>query len=290
MNLKRRLKADYQVARLLCRLVAGTAGCLSILFLFSCQHASDRGGQTDSLTTRRLAGTYLLTEVDPIGKGQSLSPGTDSALNIYTYSLEYSFLSFDQEGNWWQVANDGLQEGRYVFSTNRLKTENDEFYAVRLGKQSLTMYVQRQINGQSMLFRLKAYRLNFSVDDLRFSALAKATFKRPVGPETDAQIRSRVKNSLYFYSLFFRTVYTNQFNRFKSAAIRIPIRFARLGIRIVYRFDSTANWTTLYATASDAKKAYDLFRKAQRSAGTYPAGETMIHKFSLALQKMGNAL
>jgi hypothetical protein len=222
--------------------------------------------------------------------GQLLSLSTLSALDTYADALEYSFLSFNQEGRWWQVANEELQEGQYVFSTNRLKTETDDFYDVRLGKQSLTMSVQRTINGVAVDFRLKAYRLNFSVDNLRFSALAKATFRRPTRSETDAQIRERVKNSLYFYALFFRTIYTNQFNRFKPAAIRIPIRFARLGLRIVYRFDSRANWTTLYAKTADAKKAYDLFRKAQKAAGAYPAGETMIHKFSLALQRMGNAL
>ncbi len=221
---------------------------------------------------------------------QLWSQGTDSAFKRYANSLEYSFLSFSPDGRWWQVTDEGLQEGRYRLSTDRLKTETEAFYDVRLGKQSLTLSVQRQLNGQSVACRLKAYRLNFSVDDLRFSALAKATFRQPARPETDAQLRERVRNSLYFYSLFFRTIYTNQFNQFKPAAIRIPIRFARLGIRIVYRFDARANWTTVYATTADAKKAYDLFRKAQRAAGTYPAGETMIHKFSLTLQKMGDAL
>lgn len=265
---------------------------VSALLLPGCQHASDRARQTDSLTIQQLAGTYLVTEVDPIGRGQVLlwPRGTDSAFKIYANSLEYTFLSFSPDGSWWQVTNEGLQEGRYVLSTDRLKTETDDFYDVRLGKQLLALSVQRPLNGQSVECRLRAYRLNFSIDDLRFSALAKATFRHPTRPETDAQIRERVKNSLYFYSLFFRTIYTNQFNRFKPAAIRIPIRFARVGIRIVYRFDPTANWTTLYATTSDAKKAYDLFRKAQRAAGTYPAGETMIHKFSLTLQKMGDAL
>lgn len=270
-------------------MIGRALSCLVCLFL-GCQHVSDKEAHTDSLTTGRPAGTYLLTDVEPIGAGQLMSPGTGLALRTYTNALEYSFLSFDQEGRWWQVADQGLQEGQYTISANGLKTETSDFYNVRLGKQSLTLFVRQQIDGQVIEFRLKAYRLNFSVDDLRFSALAKATFRRPTRSETDAQIRERVRNSLYFYSLFFRTIYTNQFNRFKPAAIRIPIRYARVGIRIVYRFDATANWTTLYATTADAKKAYVLFRQAQRAAGTYPAGETMIHKFSLTLHKMGNAL
>lgn len=282
--------SEYQQNSVIARLIGGALSCLICLLSAGCQHVSEKGARTDSLTTGQLAGTYLLTDIEPIGEGQLLSPGTGLALRTYINALEYSFLSFDQEGRWWQVANQELQEGRYMLSADRLTTETSDFYNVRLGKQSLTLSVQRQIEGQVIVFRLKAYRLNFSVDDLRFSALAKATFRRPTRSETDAQIRERVRNSLYFYSLFFRTVYTNQFNRFKPAAIRIPIRFARAGIRIVYRFDSTANWTTLYATTSDAKKAYVLFRQAQKAAGTYPAGETMIHKFSLTLQKMGNAL
>lgn len=284
-------QAGYQLVRLTLRLLGGLlSGWLICLSLSACQADSDSGKQTDLLTTQTLAGTYLLTTILPVTEGQVRSRSDDSVLVAYTKSLEYSLYSFSPDGTGYRLVNGVLHESRYILAQTELRVAGDVFHQLSLGRQALAMTLRRRVNGRLVALRCKAYRLNLSTDQLRFTALARAAFTHPVQSETKAQIRERVKNSLYFYSLFFRTIYTNQFNQFKPAAISLPIRYYNGGIRVPTAFDSTASWTSVYATTRDAEIAHEFFRRAANAVKTYPNGENVIHEYSLVLAKMAETL
>ncbi|NID12415.1 hypothetical protein [Fibrivirga algicola] len=258
-------------------------------WLIACQHVSDRQ-ESATITAEQLTGTYLLTTIRQIGGRPALSVSDDSAREAYARELAYSFYFFSPDSSYMWLRNGQFTKGKYKLAAGDLILGADDYYVVRSGRQSLSMVTDKLINGQVVKFQQKAYRLNFSVDDMRFTSLAKAVFTNPTRPETDAQIRERVKNSLYFYSLFFKTIYTNQFNRFKPAAISMPIRYFRGGTRVIIKFDSTATWTRLYATTADAQKAHALFKQSEKALKRYPIGNSMIHRYSLTLEQMGNNL
>jgi hypothetical protein len=265
-------------------------GFVSCLVCLSCKNRSNGNEDARVLTPATLAGTYLLTTIQPVIKDQVLTQSDYSAIMAYAKSLEYSFYWFTSDGFGQYLQNSQLQQGPYVLNGNYLTFQGETFREVELRRQSVSMVSSRPVNQIPVDFRFKAYRLNLTVDDLRFSALARAVFTHPQQPESEAQIRQRVKNSLYFYSLFFKAVYKNRFNRFKPAAISLPIRFFRGRIRVPYKFDSIANWTSQYATVADAQKAHALFRKAAKTITRYPVAKTMIHGYSLVLAQMGDAL
>ena len=244
----------------------------------------------DSLTTQALAGTYLLTTARLVGVHQGSSEDEYNDLLAYAKSLEYSLYTFTPDGQCRYLRGGVLQQGSYVLKGTNLTFGATAFQQLTLTRQSISMLLTQETNDKQIELRCRAYRLGLSIDGLRFSALEAAAFTRPAQPETDVQIRERVKNSLYFYSLFFRTVYTNQFNRFKPAAISMPIRFYNGGVKVPYKFDSTASWTKTYATMRNAERAHEYFRRAAKAVKTYPTGENYIHEYSLVLAKMAATL
>ncbi|MEZ0538693.1 hypothetical protein [Fibrella arboris] len=253
--------------------------------IVGCQSGADRA------TTRSdgiQAGTYLLTSVQPLDSQPTLDILSDSTLMSYVRSLAYSLYLFAPDGRCHRIRQGTLEQGRYVQTALTFGLET--YDRIILGKQSLTLVVSRQVGQAKVPLTYKLYRLNLGTDQLRFTALAENVFTHPVRSESDEKLRDRVKNSLYFYSLFFRTIYTNQFNRFKPAAISLPIRYYSGGIRVPVKFDSTASWTALFASVDDARKAHSLYKEAAKKVKRYPAGESMIHEYGLVLADMANAL
>ncbi|MEZ0484056.1 hypothetical protein [Fibrella aquatica] len=214
----------------------------------------------------------------------------DSALNSNLKLLEYSFYFFTPDGVGRRLLNGRYSEDNYVLDNAELTLFDDKFSQVVLNRQSLAMLAVRQVNGQNVVLRYKAYRLPMPTDELRFHALARVAFTHPIKSETDEQIKERVKNTLYFYSLFFKAVHRNRFNRFKPAAIYLPIRYYRRGIGVTTSFDSTATWTTLYATEADARKAQQFMRKAAMALKKYPVRENGIQQYALVLEQMADTL
>ena len=259
------------------------------LLLWACQSAADYPPKEDWLTPRYSADTYLITGVRPLPYTTALAVTEQQVADSVRGTLEFGLFAFEPDGNCQLILRNGLITSRYCLNGRRLGTSLGTYQPVRQTSYGFTMTVPVQADSGQIGLRCDLHRIEFGHDKQRVLALAKAVFTHPSKPETDEQIRVRVKNCLAFYALYFKAIYANQLNQFKPAAVAMPIRFYNGGLRLA-NYEDNKPWKALYATEENAKKAHRCFRKAIKSVKYYPEMGHLIIEYSAIFQQMSDFL
>ncbi len=261
---------------------------LSLLF-WACQSTSDRLPKGDWLTPRYSADTYLVTGVQPLPDTTALAVTEQQVADSVRGALEFGLFAFAPDSRCDLILRNQLIESRYRLNGRILGTLLGTYRNVQQTSYGFTMMVPVQVDSGQIGLRCDLHRIEFGHDKQRVLALAKVVFTHPSKPETDEQIRVRVKNCLAFYALYFKAIYANQLNQFKPAAVAMPIRFYNGGLRLA-NFEENRAWKGLYANEENAKKAHRLFRKAIKSVNYYPERGHLILEYAVIFDQMSNFL
>ena len=244
------------------------------------------------LRPRYSASTYLLMDAypfAPVPDTEAAQQAADSA----TSALSFSLFAVMPEGTCTLVQRNQILTSPFRLRNEVLTTSSGTYYNVLPTSYGFTMIVPVPVPTQepadTLALRCGLYRIEFGHDKQRVLALADAVFTHPTGPETDEQLRRRVKHCLAFYALYFKALYTNQFNRFRPNAVGMPVRFYRGALKLA-NYDPDAPWAGLYANANDAKRAHRLFRKAIKSVRVFPERGSLLLEYSLIFGEMSDFL
>lgn len=259
------------------------------LLLWACQPASDRLPKGDWLTPRYSADTYLVTGVEPLPYTMALAGSAKQAADSVRSALEFGLFVFAPDSSYDMILRNQLMMSRYRLDDRMLWTSLGTYRNVRQTGYGFTITVPVRVDSGAIGLRCDLHRIEFGHDKQRVLALAKVVFTHPSKPETDEQIRVRVKNCLAFYALYFKAIYANQLNQFKPAAVAMPIRFYNGGLRLA-NFEENRAWKGLYANEENAKKAHRCFRKAIKSVNYYPERGHLILEYAVIFDQMSNFL
>lgn len=259
------------------------------LLLRGCQLASDRQPGGDWLTPRYSADMYLVTGVELLPYTTALAAREQQAADSVRGALEFGLFAFTPDSNCDLIVRNRLLESRYRLDGRMLKTPLGTYRNVRQTGYGFTMTVPVRVGSGQIGLRCDLHRIEFGHDKQRVLALVKAVFTHPLKPETDEQIRVRVKNCLAFYALYFKAIYANQLNQFKPAAVAMPIRFYNGGLRLA-NYEDNKPWKGLYANEENAKKAHRCFRKAIKSVKYYPEMGHLILEYAVVFDRMSDFL
>ncbi|MBO0939098.1 hypothetical protein J2I47_21265 [Fibrella sp. HMF5335] len=243
----------------------------------------------DWLTPRYSASTYLVTAVEPLPYVVSLTQPEQQQADSVIGAMEFSLFAFSPDGTCDLIQRNRLLKSRYSLQEKQLITPRLSYQNVRQTGTGFTMTIPVSVDSGSIGLRCALHKIEFGHDKQRLLALAEAVFSHPSGPETDDQIRVRVKNCLAFYALYFKAIYANQLNRFKPAAVGMPIRFYNGALRLA-NFEENRPWKGLYANEENAKKAHRCFRKAIKSIRYYPEKGHLILEYAVIFKQMSDFL
>jgi hypothetical protein len=259
--------------------------------LFACQTAADHrnGTAVDWLRPHYSADTYLVTGVQPLPYTTALTATEQQVADSVRNALEFGLFAFAPDSSCDLILRNQLIMSRYRLDGRRLGTSLGTYRNVRQTGYGFTMTVPVQVDLGQIGLRCDLHRIEFGHDKQRALALAKVVFAHPTVPETDEQIRMRVKNCLAFYALYFKAIYANQLNQFKPAAVGMPIRFYNGGLRLA-NFEDNKPWKGLYANEENAKKAHRCFRKAIKSIKYYPERGHLILEYAVIFDQMSDFL
>ena len=222
--------------------------------------------------------------VAPISDTGRTRQQIDSTAN----ALAFSLFAVMPDGSCTFIQTNRLITSSFTLRGTTLTTGSGTFHNVVPTSYGLSLNVP--VPGETgAALRCEGYRIGFGHDERRVLALANAVFTHPTGPETDEQLRRRVKNCLAFYALYFKAIYANRLNRFKPGAIAMPIRYYSGALRLA-NYDQSAPWAGLYATANDAKRAHRLFRRAIKSVRNYPERGNILLEYALIFDEMSRSL
>ena len=257
----------------------------------SCQSAGDTGQAPvdDWLTPRYSADTYLVTSIRPLPYVTPLTNAERQAADSVTRALEFSVVAFLPDGTSQFTLPNKLVNSTFQLRDSRLITQLALFDNVIQTGAGFAMTLPIPVDSGSVGVRCNLHWIEFGHDKQRVLALAQAVFTHPSAPETDEQLRVRVKHCLAFYALYFKAIYANQLNQFKPAAVGMPIRFYNGGLRLA-NYEENRPWKGLYANEENAKKAHRQFRKAIKSVRYYPELGDLILEYSVIFQQMSDYL
>lgn len=257
----------------------------------ACQPNADTRQQVarDWLTPCYSESTYLVTNVKPLPYAVPLTKAEQQRADSVRGVLEFGLFAFSPDSSCALVLRNKLIESRYRLRGQLLGTTLGTYSRVQQTGTGFSMTMPVAVDSGMIEVRCRLHWIEFGHDKQRVLALAKAVFTQPTAPETDEQLRLRVKHCLAYYALYFKAIYANQLNQFKPAAVAMPIRFYNGGLRLA-NYEPDAPWKGIYATEDNAKKAHRLFRKAIKSVKYYPDRDNLINEYAVIFQQMSDFL
>ncbi|MBO0933126.1 hypothetical protein [Fibrella aquatilis] len=259
--------------------------------LWSCQLTgkTEQPPADDWLTPRYSADTYMVTMVQPLPAVSQPTEAEKQAVDSVIRTLEFGLFAFAPDGNCQFIGANNLINSSFQLRDSRLLTQIALFDNVQQTGSGFAMTLPIPVDSSHGSVRCGLHRIEFGHDKQRVLALAKAVFTHPPAPETDEQVRVRVKNCLAFYALYFKAIYANQLQQFKPAAVGMPIRFYNGGLRLA-NYEENRPWKGMYANEENAKKAHRAFRKAIKSVRYYPELGNLILEYSVIFDQMSRFL
>lgn len=236
-----------------------------------------------------LLGTFYVARIKVYNRHSWLNDAENAAVEQLAASLGHSLLHFDSTGLCQAIYYGRRTEARYLVQQDDLHIQDSTFHGLKLAPNGFSMQLRKRVNGKRVDLEYRAYRLNLGKDTDRFQSLANTIFTRPTAPQSDEQIRQRVKQTLTFYALFFRAIHDSHIILFKPGIVNLPIKFY-YGAMTLTPFSATDAWTTLYSTPDEARKAYALLEGAIAQNGRFRHRQSFALGFATVLHETASHL
>lgn len=242
-------------------------------FCFSCNSKKDKFNgiwmayKVENMQLDNLTGSYKGMMISDFrGEGHQL----DSFLDIE----ENRLLCFQKDGSLFDDAESfGQNKGSWALSSDekQLKVKsvkgNETFDIIKIKEKAIIARKQFRHSKDSVLYTFVPFENDKAAD---MKKCFEYLMNKPSQPESDEQIKTRLRNALKFYSYYFHIINEDlQVNSFKPKRIFLPINYYSGGIGIK-PFDANADWVYLFYNNQDAAKAYEHLILALKKVGVFP--------------------
>lgn len=268
----------------------GLLSLLGLLLLTGClSEPTEQSRAAIPSAESSILGTFYVARINVHNKVHGMTEAEKAAIQQLAATLGHGLLHFDSTGYCQSIYYGRYTKDRYLLQSTNLTIRDSTFRDLTLKPNGFAMRLGKRVNGKPVDLEYRAYRLNLGKDADRFLELANAIFRKPAAPQSDEQIRQRVKQTLSFYALFFRAIHDSHIILFKPGIVTLPIKFYYGAIALT-PFSATDSWTTLYATPDDAAKAYALLEAAVAQNGRFRHRRSFALGFSTVLDETASHL
>jgi hypothetical protein len=283
---------------------------LGITTIFACQTTENNNKQKVNIkrpfVKDSLAGNWIISSVTSDRKNKTekdtnwINLETKIALTAYSFQpngtmfIDYAEPEFTNAN--WQFNNKNkqllIQEKDTTvppFLFTVIKYQND----VLTLENNRSVIIPNVLTGEKETIHLQyiAQRLrsNDTIPNLFDAALNKWR-QKPTQAEDDAAIKTRLKESLIYYSAYFANIKGNKIPVFNIEKILSPIKFYSGGIGRK-KFKENDLWTKVFFDNKDAKKAHEMLGNAFDNIQGYPdKGGDYVAEYIVALKLVADAL
>jgi hypothetical protein len=248
-----------------------------------------------------LAGNWMIIRLTAAGNEKPSDELMDSVITPLKEKIVLTAFSFQPQGtlvidegkvgrtggNWQMNSNKQL----YITQKDTSQITTPMFNIMRYRNDSLTLenVVRVKKENYAIKYILKRLRNNDSVPDLFAPALNKWR-EKPAQAENDEAIKTRLKETLYYYSAYFANISGNKIPIFNIDKILCPIKFYSGGIGMK-RYKENDGWTKVFFDNKDAKKAHDMLDNAFSNIQGYPdKGGDYVSEYVIALKLVADLL
>jgi hypothetical protein len=262
-----------------------TSLLLTTVFLFSCSSKQD--------IKSSLRGHWLVlypdhqlrtkSEKDVYGKYQ------DSVVNLYGLKL----VEFNPEGQFTEIDSLFKTKGQWVLTNeNELQVREggrgfNPFTTTVEGIQNDTLRLVQLLPLEHEKIKVVWHLKKVDEDTLAqklVSSEANQWRRKPAKPESDAEIRKRLKSVLMYYSIYLKLV-SNESSYFLIPRIHLPFRYYQHAIGM--REKITPGFINLFYNENDAKKAYEILSQTiTRLSNEFEWADNFVVEYSLFFKKM----
>ncbi|CCH00923.1 hypothetical protein FAES_2914 [Fibrella aestuarina BUZ 2] len=268
----------------------GLLSLLGLLLLTGCwREPTEQSRAAISAAQSSILGTFYVARINVYNKARGMTDAENAAIQQLAATLGHGLLHFDSTGFCQSIYYGRYTRDRYLVQGTNLSIRDSTFRDLDLRPNGFSMRLGKRVNGKPVDLEYRAYRLNLGKDANRFLELANTIFRKPAAPQSDEQIRQRVKHTLTFYALFFRAIHDSHIILFKPGIVNLPINFYYGAIALT-PFSATDAWATLYATPDDAAKAYALLEEAVAKNGRFRHRRSFALGFSTVLNETASHL
>ena len=132
-------------------------------------------------------------------------------------------------------------------------------------------------------------RVDDKNESLLFGNEANWWRKKPVAPESDSVIRTRVVAALKYYAAYFKVV-SDKANYFAPRRVCLPLRYYQHGVGMI-PLEANEGFTNLFYNLEQANRAYDMI-----SAGIddykdkFPSGDNYVIEYSMFFKQLAKVM
>ena len=282
---------------------------LSITAIAACQSAGNNNHKAllpRPFVKDSLAGNWMITY---ISTNKETKIETDSTWNNLENEIRLTAFSFHPNGTLlidyappqlteanWQFNNKSKQllikykdTSVPSLSLTVLRYQNDQLILEDNRNRTIFNFTTGKKEPIHLQYTVQRLRTNDTVPDLFNPEINKWRHK-PLQAENDAAIKTRLKESLYYYSAYFANIKSNKIPVFNPEKMLCPIKFYNGGIGRK-RFKENDTWTQVFFNNNDAKKAHTMLGNAFDNIKGYPdeAGD-YVAEYIIALKLVADAL
>lgn len=277
-----------------------------LIFLFalifaSCNLVNNTSDKNLPLTKKALYGNWIIIKLDAKSNNEKYESMMKSATNALKDNIELGIFDFQKEDQ--LLIDEGkiekikakwaLNSDKQIYLQHKdLAASNPEFTITLYRNDSLLLEnILKNKSNEELHIRLlfKKLKVADTIPDI-FSPELNKWRERPLRAESDAEIKTRLKQVLYYYSAYFATLSSNQIPFFNINKIACPILFYSGGIGLK-KFHISDEWTKMFFDNRDAEKAHHQLDKAFSYINNYPdKGGDYVAEYIIALKMVADEL
>jgi hypothetical protein len=264
-----------------------------VVFVFCLTSCGNNGKMPEM--SEALTGNWLLLYPDHDTRTKAQNAFYASAQDSLVRLMGLKLVSFKPGGIFLQMDSLFTSSGRWELNTNEVSVKNggtgwEQFNGRLIGfiKDSLRMVEYIHFNDDSVrvVWVLKKIR-----DDARASSLFEEAENRwrekPVRPQTDAELRNKLKQMLKYYSLYYELV-SRESIYFTGSRVMLPFQYYQHGTGLM-PYDEKHPFNRLFYNTADARRAYTMLEEIFDTEN-FPAGKDYVIEYAVFMKRLAEKL
>jgi hypothetical protein len=266
-----------------------------LLFIISCANLSKNNFDAK----KEIVGNWLILYPQHILKNDAQRKLYGVAQDSIVNQGGLKLVSFEKDGKFFQMDSlFGRQGSWFIVDSGRLKINSagkgfEYFNGEVRGILNDTILIEELIKLDNERIKLIWHLKKIGqADDAAglFQRSNNLWRQKPVKKEQTAEIKTRVRAMLEYYTLYFKIVSVESIY-FSRARVFLPFTYYQHGIGLT-DFATAHPFATYFYDEMDAKTGYDILKSAfeKTKDENFPSGENFVSEYSMYFERLANEL